>query len=108
GRGLREIHDAWGYDLSRPPQTVARSRAPALSPSDDGAEHPRRRGSGHPARSPPAFGPLLDLHLLVTVGGRVRTVAEHQQLFEAAGFRLTQLIPTQSVFGESVLEGVLA
>jgi len=56
----------------------------------------------------PAFGPLLDLHLLVTVGGRVRTVAEHQQLFEAAGFRLTQLIPTQSVFGESVLEGVLA
>jgi hypothetical protein len=66
----------------------------------------------HPEQTPawptPAFGPLLDLHLLVTVGGRVRTVAEHQQLFEAAGFRLTQLISTQSVLGESLLEGMLA
>ena len=56
----------------------------------------------------PAFGPLLDLHLLVTVGGRVRTAAEHQQLFEATGFRLTQIISTASVFGESLLEGVPA
>jgi hypothetical protein len=54
----------------------------------------------------PAFGPWLDLHLLVTVGGRVRTAAEHQQLFAVAGFQLTQIIATPSVFGESLLEGV--
>src|SRR5262249_24227016 len=56
----------------------------------------------------PVFGALFDLHLLVTVGGRVRTAAEHQQLFAAAGFRLTQIIATASVFGESLLEGVRA
>jgi hypothetical protein len=46
--------------------------------------------------------------LLVTVGGRVRTAAEYQQLLEAAGCRLTQIIPTHSVMGESLLEGVRA
>jgi hypothetical protein len=56
----------------------------------------------------PAFGPWLDLHLLVTVGGRVRTAAEYQQLLEAASFRLIQIIPTHSVMGEHILEGVRA
>lgn len=56
----------------------------------------------------PAFGPWLDLHLLVTVGGRVRTAVEYQQLLEAAGSRLTQIIPTHSVMGESLLEGMRA
>jgi hypothetical protein len=53
----------------------------------------------------PAFSKLLDLHTLVAVGGLVRTEAEYRQLFAAAGFRLTQISPTQSVIGESIVEG---
>jgi 2-polyprenyl-3-methyl-5-hydroxy-6-metoxy-1,4-benzoquinol methylase/biotin operon repressor len=39
---------------------------------------------------------LLDLHLLLTIPGGKRSVAEHQVLFEAAGFQLRQVYPTKS------------
>ena len=42
--------------------------------------------------------------MLVIVGGRERTEAEYRALFEAAGFKLTQIIPTASEM--SVIEGV--
>jgi hypothetical protein len=42
----------------------------------------------------------------VMTGGRVRTEAEHRALLAAAGFRLTQIISTQSEM--SIIEAVRA
>ncbi len=44
-----------------------------------------------------------DVNMLVNVGGRERTEAEFRALFEAAGFRLARIVPTQAL--SSVLEG---
>jgi hypothetical protein len=52
-----------------------------------------------------SFSTLLDLNMLVMNGGRERTRAEFQELFEAAGLRLTRVIPTLSPL--SVVEGAL-
>ena len=52
-----------------------------------------------------SFSKLLDLNMLVMNGGRERTKAEFQELFDAAGLRLTRVIPTLSPL--SVVEGVL-
>ena len=52
------------------------------------------------------FHKWADLTMLVITGGRERNEAEYQTLFEAAGFRLTRIIPTQSEM--SVIEGVRA
>jgi hypothetical protein len=49
------------------------------------------------------FGRLLDLHMMVVLGGRERTEAEYRQLFAAHGFRLTRVVPTAGDI--SVLEG---
>jgi len=54
----------------------------------------------------PSFGKLLDLQMLVVTGGRERTEAEYRTLLASAGFRLTNIIPTES--GGSVIEGVRA
>jgi len=48
---------------------------------------------------------FFDLTMLVLSGGRERTVAEYQALLEAAGFTLTQIIPTPSVMSVNVIEG---
>jgi hypothetical protein len=45
-----------------------------------------------------------DLNMLVSTGGRERSEAEFQRLFEAAGFELTRFIPTGTPW--SVVEGV--
>jgi hypothetical protein len=47
---------------------------------------------------------LADLQMMVMAGGRERTEAEFRALLDAAGFRLTKVVPTQSEF--SVIEGV--
>lgn len=47
---------------------------------------------------------FVDLNMLVMTGGRERTEEEYRQLYEAAGFRLTRVVPTESPF--SVIEGV--
>jgi hypothetical protein len=46
----------------------------------------------------------MDLNMLVMTGGRERTDAEFRRLYEASGFRLNRIVPTESPF--SVIEGV--
>jgi hypothetical protein len=57
-----------------------------------------------PPGNDPFFGKLLDLEMMVLVGGKERTEAEYGALYEAAGFRLTRIIPTSSPL--SLIEGV--
>jgi C-methyltransferase len=45
-----------------------------------------------------------DVNMMVNVGGRERTAAEFGALLDAAGFRLTRIIPIQGLW--SVVEGV--
>jgi hypothetical protein len=39
-------------------------------------------------------GMLIDLGMLVTVGGRERTASEYAELLSQAGFRQTRVVPT--------------
>ena len=50
-----------------------------------------------------SFGKLLDLHMMVAIGGLERTEAEYRQLFTAHGFRLARVVPTAGEI--SVVEG---
>jgi SAM-dependent methyltransferase len=59
-----------------------------------------------PLDNAPSFHKFMDLNMLVMTGGRERTEAEYQALLEAAGFRLTRVISTQSEM--RVIEGVHA
>ena len=43
-----------------------------------------------------SFSTLLDLNMLVMNGGRERTKTELRELFDAAGLRMTRVIPTLS------------
>jgi hypothetical protein len=56
-----------------------------------------------PPGNEPAFGKLLDLHMLVVPGGKERTEHEYQTLLEAGGFRLARIVPTKAEV--SVIEG---
>ena len=47
-----------------------------------------------------------DMNMLVSTGGRQRSEAEFRSLYDAAGFRLTKIVPT--VARVSVIEGVRA
>jgi hypothetical protein len=53
-----------------------------------------------------SFSTLLDLNMLVMNGGRERTKAEFQELFDAAGLRMTKVIPTLCPL--SIVEGVVS
>jgi hypothetical protein len=58
---------------------------------------------------PPDGGPLTDavfgdVTMIVHTGGRERTAAEYASLLEAAGFRLTRIVPTR--VAQSVIEAV--
>jgi SAM-dependent methyltransferase len=44
----------------------------------------------------PHFSKLLDLEMLVNTGGRERTLWEYRSLYAAAGFELTEVVPTAS------------
>jgi ubiquinone/menaquinone biosynthesis C-methylase UbiE len=57
-----------------------------------------------PPGNEPFSGKLIDLHMLVTLGGCERTEAEYRGLFEAAGFSLNKIIPTRS--NVSIIEGL--
>ena len=48
-----------------------------------------------PAGNEPSVAKLLDLEMLVMTGGRERTEAEFNYLFESSGFRLSRIIPTK-------------
>jgi O-methyltransferase len=56
-----------------------------------------------PEASSPSLGQLLDLHMLVELGGRERTEPEWQALLEQSGFRLAAIRPAPPW---SVLEAV--
>ena len=45
----------------------------------------------------PAFSKLSDLHMMVMTGGRERTAFEFAKLFRRSGFRLTRIIPTDTL-----------
>ena len=51
-------------------------------------------------------GMMSDLNMLAVGGGRERTEAEYRALLEAAGLKLTRVVPTQSLM--SVVEGMRA
>ena len=46
----------------------------------------------------PGFAPLLDLDMLVMLGGRERNLDEFKALFTAAGFRFSSATPTSTPF----------
>ena len=56
-----------------------------------------------PSGGEPHFAKFIDLNMLVMTGGRERTEEEFRRLYEASGFRLTRVVPTESPF--SVIEG---
>jgi SAM-dependent methyltransferase len=56
-----------------------------------------------PSDNRPSPAQAMDLNMLVLLGGRERSAEDFRRLFEAAGFRLEQVIPTHSPF--SVIEG---
>ncbi|HYT93835.1 MAG TPA: methyltransferase [Gemmataceae bacterium] len=56
-----------------------------------------------PPGNNPFFGKLLDLAMLVLPGGQERTEAKYGQLFTAAGFRLSRIVPADQEV--SVIEG---
>ena len=49
-------------------------------------------------------GKMLDIVMLVQLGGRERTASEYASLLSRAGFRLTQVVPTKSA--ASIVEAV--
>jgi hypothetical protein len=57
-----------------------------------------------PPGNEPSVSKFFDLAMMVMPGGTERTEEEYRQLFEAAGFRLTRVVPTSTWV--SVLEGV--
>jgi O-methyltransferase domain len=61
-----------------------------------------------PPGNAPFFGKFIDIYMLMLGKGRHRTEAEYRTLFAAAGFKLMQIIPTQSPTHFSIIEGVCA
>lgn len=59
-----------------------------------------------PEGNDPHPSKVLDLEMLASPGGVERTEQEYRDLYEAAGFSLARVVPTQSPF--SVIEGVKA
>jgi hypothetical protein len=59
-----------------------------------------------PPGDSPFFGKLLDLNMLVVLGGRERTEAEYRDLLSAGGFQLTRIVATPAL--ASVVEAVPA
>jgi predicted O-methyltransferase YrrM len=59
-----------------------------------------------PPGNAPSYAKSQDVNMLVNLSGRERSEAEYRELFRAAGFTLTRLIP---VHGElHVIEGIPA
>lgn len=57
-----------------------------------------------PLGNTPSFAKILDLDMMLFVGGRERTEAQFRTLLDRAGFHLTRIIPTISTI--SVIEAV--
>jgi ubiquinone/menaquinone biosynthesis C-methylase UbiE len=59
-----------------------------------------------PPGNEPMFGKVMDLNMLVMLGGVERTEGEFRHIFSLAGFRLNRIVPTAAEV--SVIEGVQA
>jgi O-methyltransferase domain/Dimerisation domain len=59
-----------------------------------------------PSGDAPHPGKILDLTMLVQMGGQERTESEYASLLGMAGFRLTQVVPTSSA--ANIVEAVVA
>ena len=59
-----------------------------------------------PSGDTPHPGKMLDMAMLVQLGGQERTESEYASLLSKAGFRLTQVVPTNSA--ASIVEAVVA
>jgi hypothetical protein len=59
-----------------------------------------------PTGNAPHPGKMLDVIMLAFAGGQERTEPEYKMLLEKAGFRLTQVVPTESAV--SIIEAVRA
>ena len=59
-----------------------------------------------PTGDTPHPGKILDMNMLVVTGGQERTEPEYRALLDKAGFRLTQIVQTNSAV--SVVEALLA
>lgn len=46
----------------------------------------------------PSNGKFIDIVMLVSIGGRERSVEQHRELLASAGFRLSKVVPTPSQF----------
>jgi hypothetical protein len=49
---------------------------------------------------------LLDILMLIAIGGKERTRQQWEDLYRSAGFRITSVTPLQDNFGTSIVEGV--
>ena len=63
-------------------------------------------GQKMPPGDVPHPGKILDMVMLVLIGGQERTETEYARLLDKAGFRLSRVVATQSPV--SVVEAVLA
>jgi len=63
-------------------------------------------GQKMPPGDVPHPGKILDMVMLVLIGGQERTETEYASLLDKAGFRLSRLVATQSPV--SLVEAVLA
>jgi hypothetical protein len=59
-----------------------------------------------PSGNEPHPGKMLDMIMLTVAGGQERTEQEYKMLLEKAGFRLAQVVPTNSA--ASIVEAVRA
>ncbi|MBV8821706.1 MAG: hypothetical protein JO123_02820 [Ktedonobacteraceae bacterium] len=59
-----------------------------------------------PHDNEPSLSKLYDLHMLVLLGSRERTKPQYQALLDAAGFKLTTIIPIPQVSERSLIEGM--
>jgi hypothetical protein len=53
-----------------------------------------------------AAAKILDLMVLLSIGGRERTREQWEALYNAAGFRVSRITPLQDNFGTSIVEGI--
>jgi hypothetical protein len=57
-----------------------------------------------PPGNQPSIAKLLDLEMLVTTGGRVRTEVEFKTLLDSSGFQFSQNIQTKA--GVCIIESI--
>jgi hypothetical protein len=59
-----------------------------------------------PSLNEPSPSKLMDIVMLVNLGGRERTLAEYEGLLNNSGFKLKRVINTKSAM--SIIEGIPA